>query len=141
MARFAILAISVAGGLALVACKPPAPPPPDPEADPIARSFYEEVRTGADLDADVHLAHELKNPTTEEELAQFRTLIPADPPSSIELTSAETHTDSTGTLTKLTEVYHYVDRNLLAQTALFKSPAGVDPIIVGFKLTQQDAGG
>lgn len=136
MRRFAILAL-----LALAACKPPAPPAPDPEADPIARAFYQEVRTGGDLDADVHLAHELKNPTTEQELAQFRTLIPVEPPSSIELTNSEVHTDSAGTLTKLTEVYHYADRDLLAQTALFKSPGGVDPIIVGFKLSEQPGGG
>ena len=60
---------SLALALALVACKPAAAPL-DAEADPIARQFYEEIRTGGDLDTDPHLAHELKNPTTEDQINQ-----------------------------------------------------------------------
>lgn len=124
--------------LALVACKPAAPTL-DPTADPIAREFFDDVRRGADLDAEPHLAHELKNPTSEEEIAELRSIIPQEPPSLVELKSWNVTTDSTGTTTKLTHLYHYADRVLVVQTALFKSPSGVDPVIVGF-LPQQQAG-
>jgi hypothetical protein len=125
--------------LALAACQP-AKPTLDPNAEPIARAFFDEVRTGADLDADTHLAHELKNPTSEEQLTVFRSLIPVEPPRSIELKSWEARTDAAGTTTKLTELYRYADRTLVAQTALFKSPSGEDPVIIGFNLTEQDQG-
>jgi hypothetical protein len=134
MARFALPALA----LALAACQPAAAPV---DADPIARQFYEEVRTGGDLDADPHLAHELKNPTTEDQIARFRALIPVEPPRSIELRSSDVTVDNTGTTTRITEIYHYADRDLLAQTALFKSPSGVDPVIVGFNLTEATGGG
>ena len=119
--------------LALGACKPPAPTL-DPAADPIARSFFDDVSRGADLDAEPHLAHELKNPTTEAQIAEFRTIIPADPPRLVELKSWDARSDSTGVTTRLTDVYHYGDKVLVVQTALFKSPSGVDPVIVGFQV-------
>ena len=122
---------------ALAACKP-APVSLDPAADPIARSFYDDVRRGDDLDAEPHLAHELKNPTSEAEIAEFRQLIPPDAPGAVELKSWDARTDSTGTTTRLTHLYHYGDRVLVAQTALFKSPSGVDPVIVGFQVKPSD---
>src|SRR5579863_3510768 len=131
MARFAAVLLVVA----LAGCTPPAPTL-DPEAEPFAIAFFEEVRTGADLDADIHLAHELKNPTTEAELAQFRALIPTEPYQSVELKTWDAKTDSVGTTTRLTQAYHYMDRTLVAQTAFFKSPSGRDPVIVGFNLTE-----
>jgi hypothetical protein len=134
MARFVWLALA-ATMLAFLACKPAGPPPLDPNADRFARQLFDEIRTGADLDADAHLAHELKNPTTEEQIDQFRSLIPAEPYRSVELREAEVSEDSTGVTTKLTDVYHYSDKDLVAQTALFRSPAGVNPVIVGFNLT------
>ena len=79
MARTAGLLLA----LALIACKP-AQPPLDPQADPIARAFFEEVRTGANLDASPHLAREQKTSTTEQQLSEFRDLIPAQPPTSIQ---------------------------------------------------------
>jgi len=123
--------------LALVACKPAAATL-DPAADPIARAFYDDVRRGADLDAEPHLAHELKNPTTEAEIAEFRQIIPPDAPGAVELKAWDARTDQTGTTTRLTHLYHYADRVLVAQTALFKSPNGVDPVIVGFQVTPSD---
>jgi hypothetical protein len=118
---------------ALAACKPAAPTL-DPAAEPIARAFYDDVRRGADLDAEPHLAHELKNPTSEAQIAEFRQVIPPDAPGAVELKSWDARTDATGTTTRLTQVYHYGDRVLVAQTALFKSPGGVDPVIVGFQV-------
>jgi hypothetical protein len=123
--------------LALAACKAPAPTL-DPAADPIARAFFDDVSRGANLDAEPHLAHELKNPTSEEQIAEFRSLIPQDETAVPELKSWDARTDSTGTTTRLTEVYHYGDRVLLVQTALFKSPSGVDPVIVGFQVKESD---
>ena len=137
MARFAGVLGVLSGVAALAACQP-AKPTLDPSAEPIARAFFDEVRTGADLDQDEHLAHELKNPTSEQQLAVFKTLIPVEPPQQIELKSWEVSTDAAGTTTKLTELYHYADRTLAAQTALFKSPSGKDPVIIGFNLTEQD---
>ena len=139
MARFAAIVGALVSIAAVAACQP-AKPTLDPNAEPIARAFFEEVRTGADLDADEHLAHELKNPTSEEQLTVFRSLIPVEPPQSIELKSWVATRDSAGTTTKLTELYHYADRTLMAQTALFKSPSGRDPVIIGFNLTEQDQG-
>lgn len=133
MVRFAAFALV----LALAACKP-APPTPDPSAAPIAREFFEEVRTGADIEADPHVARELKNPTSEDQLAEFRAMIPADPPSQIETRTEDAQVSSEGTLTRLTQVYRYFDRTLLVQTALFKSPSGVEPVIVGFKVSPDD---
>ena len=127
--RFAAVFVVVA----LVACKPAAPTL-DPAAEPIARAFFEDVRRSADLDAEPHLAHELKNPTSEAQIAEFRSLIPQDETAVPELKSWDARTDSTGTTTRLTEVYHYGDRVLVVQTALFKAPAGVDPVIVGFQV-------
>jgi hypothetical protein len=138
MARFAFLALAT---LALAACKPAEAPTPDPEADPIARQFFDEVRSGADLDGDPHLAHELKNPTTYDQIAEFRALIPAETPRSVELRSSDVTVDSTGTTTRIAEIYHYSDRDLLAQTALFKSPSGVEPVIVGFRISETEGGG
>ena len=126
--------------LMLVACKPAAPPL-DPQADPIARAFFEEVRTGANLDASPHLARERKNTTTEQQLSEFRDLIPSQPPSSIELKEFNVSSDSAGVTTRLVDVYTYPDRALIVQTALFKAPAGQTPVIIGFKVTSDQGGG
>jgi hypothetical protein len=131
--RFAAVFIA----LALCACKPPAPTL-DPAAEPIARAFFDDVARGADLDAEPHLAHELKNPTSEAQIAEFRSIIPADAPRLIELKAWDAREDSTGVTTRLTEDYHYGDKVLVAQTALFKSPSGVDPVIVGFQVKESD---
>jgi len=136
MSRFAGVLVM----LSLAACKPAAPTL-DPTADAIARQFFDEVRTGADLESDPHLAHELKNPTTEDQIAQFRALIPTEPYRSVELRTSDTQTDSTGVTTKLMDVYNYGDHTLVVQTALFKSPGGVDPVIVGFNVRLGDGGG
>jgi hypothetical protein len=134
-ARYAVVfAVLLTAAGALAACKPAAPTL-DPSADPIARAFFNEVRRGADLDAEPHLAHELKNPTTEAEMAQFRSIIPPDVTGQIELKSWDAKTDNTGTTTRLTHTYRYPDRVLVVQTALFKAPSGVDPVIVGFRVT------
>ena len=122
---------------ALAACKSAAPTL-DPAAAPIAQAFYDEVSRGADLDADSHLAHELKNPTTEEEIAEFRAIIPSDAPAPPVLKSWDVKADSVGTTTRLTQVYRYAGRVLVAQTALFKSPGGVEPVIVGFQVKESD---
>ena len=127
MLRFAVLA----GALALVACQAPKPTL-DPEAQPIAHAFFDEVRSGGDLSADTHLAHELKTPATVEELAEFKSMIPTDPPASVTLKSWDAKIDNTGTTTRIAEIYDYVDHKLLVQTAFFKSPGGRDPVIVGF---------
>jgi hypothetical protein len=137
MSRFAGVLIL----LVLAACAPAAAPTLDPNAEAIAKQFFDEMRTGADLDADTHLAHELKNPTTEAQIAGFRPLIPAEPYKSVTLQTWDAKTDSTGTTTRLTEVYDYGNHTLVAQTALFRSPGGVDPVIVGFNLKPGDGGG
>jgi len=131
MPRFAIVLV----GLSLAACKPAVPPPLDPDADAIARQFFEEVRTGADLETDPHLAHELKNPTTEAQIAAFRAEIPVEPPKSVVVQHSDVQVDSTGATTRITEIYQYADRTLTVRTALFKSPAGQQPVIVGFDIT------
>ena len=134
MMRFAsVLRLAIA----ISACKPAAPPQLDPSAEVIARQFYEDVHEGADLGANTHLAHELKNPTSESQLALFRALMPDEPARSIELESWDAKTDSTGATTRLTIDYGYGDRTLVAQTALFKSPAGTEPVIVGFQVSSK----
>jgi hypothetical protein len=134
--RFAALSLAILA----MACKP-APPTLDPNAEVIARQFFEEVRNGDDLDADPHLAHELKNPTTEAQIAQFRSMIPQDPPRSIELRTWDAKAESIGTTTRLTEAYGYGDHTLIAQFALFKSPSGQEPVIVGFNLSDEPGEG
>ena len=83
---------------------------------------------------DPHLAHELKNPTTVAQLADFRGLIPSEAPRSVELQHWDVSDDSAGETTRLKEAYAFSDRTLIVQTALFKSPSGQDPIIVGFQV-------
>ena len=134
MPRFAIALMA----LALAACQPPAATL-DPNAEPIARQFFDEVRTGADLEASPHLAHELKNPTTEEQLAELRSQIPLEPPRSVTLTSWDAKTETIGTTTHLTQAYAYADRTLVVRTAFFKSPNGQDPVIIGFTITSDTA--
>ena len=136
MMRFAAFGLVIA----LAACKPPQPVA-DEAVEPIAHQFFEEVRTGADISADPHVAHELKNPTSEEELAEFRALMPTQPPVSVETLDLNVTTNSTGITTRLTQAYHYGERTLIAQTALFKSPSGHSPVIVGFRVTPQPAPG
>ena len=136
MARTAGLLLA----LALIACKP-AQPPLDPQADPIARAFFEEVRTGANLDASPHLAREQKTSTTEQQLSEFRDLIPAQPPTSIELKEYNVSSNSAGVTTRLVDLYTYSDRALIVQTALFKAPSGQTPVIIGFKVTSDQGGG
>jgi hypothetical protein len=127
--------------LALGACHGAADQPSQTKAGPIARAFYEEVRTGADITADPHLAHELKNPTTQSQLGTFRALIPPEAPSQIETRLFDVETDETGETTRIVEAYHYADRTLIAQTALFRSPAGRSPVIVGFNISQESPDG
>ncbi|MBV9995563.1 MAG: hypothetical protein JO127_10150 [Caulobacteraceae bacterium] len=129
---FAERALGLAIGLA--ACQAAAPQL-DPQAETIARAFYDEVRSGGDIQADPHLAHELKNANSEAEIAQFRALIPTDPPDRVETRDVSVVRDSVGTTTRLSEVYHYGQHSLVAQVALFKSPSGVSPVIVGFQVT------
>jgi hypothetical protein len=136
MSRFAGVLVV----LSLAACKPAAPTL-DPNADAIARQFFDEVRSGGELEDDPHLARELKNPTTEDQIAQFRALIPAEPYRSVELRSFDIKSDSVGVTTRLVDVYNYGDHVLVVQTALFKSPGGVDPVIVGFNVRPGDSGG
>lgn len=123
------------------ACKPAPPPSLDPSAEVIARQFYEDVHSGADLNANAHLAHELKNPTSEQQLAMFRAMMPDEPARSISLDTWDAKTDSNGTTTRLTIDYGYGDRTLVAQTALFKSPAGTEPVIVGFQVLSKPLAG
>jgi hypothetical protein len=130
MAKWAILGL----GMALAACRGEAPQP-DAEAEPIARAFYDEVRAGGDVEADPHVARELKNPTSEAQIAEFRTLIPAEPPDRVEARDANVVKDSVGTTTRLTHVYHYGERTVVARTALFESPSGTNPVIVGFQVS------
>jgi hypothetical protein len=138
MARFGLSRLAaVLFVLALAACKPAEAPQLDPSAEVIARQFYEEVKSGADLNTDVHMAHELKNPTSEQQLALFRSMIPDEPARSIDLETWDAKTDSSGATTRLTIDYGYSDRILVAQTALFKSPGGKDPVIVGFQITSK----
>lgn len=134
MPRFAAaLALMFLAG----ACTPAPPALLDPSAEVIARQFYEDVRSGADLSANPHLAHELKNPTSAEQIAMFRAMMPDEPARSIDVDSWDAKTDSDGTTTRLTIDYGYEDRTLVAQTALFKSPGGVTPVIVGFQVTSK----
>ena len=130
MSKLAILGV----GLMLGAC---ALPGPDKSAEPFARAFYDEVRAGADLTDDPQVARELKNDTSTQQLATFREMIPAEAPRSIETRAYDVVVNSTGTTTHITDAYRYSDRTLIAQTALFKSPSGRSPVIVGFNLSME----
>ncbi len=132
-----------AASLALLAFTAACAPAPkqelDPGAETIARQFYEDVHNGADLDGDTHVARELKNGATEQQLALFRSMMPSEPERSIDVQSWDASTNSVGTTTRLTIAYGYSDRTLIAQTALFKSPGGSEPVIVGFNVFTRPA--
>ncbi|MFI4974636.1 MAG: hypothetical protein ACHP84_08880 [Caulobacterales bacterium] len=131
-------AAAMAVGLAVSACSLPTV---DKQSDAIARHVYDEVRTGADVDADPNVAHELKNPTTAMELNAMRGLIPAGDPKKVENRAISVNVTSVGTTTHLTHAYVYDDRTVYAYTTLFKSPGGKTPVVVGFNLTLEPPSG
>ncbi|HWA60547.1 MAG TPA: hypothetical protein VG939_04195 [Caulobacteraceae bacterium] len=115
--------------LALAACSLPAA---DKESDADARALFEEIRTGADLAQDPHLAPELKTPDALAQLAAVRNLLPPGAPTKVENRSWNYQTTNDGSVAMLVHAYVYPGHTVLAETVLHKSPGQKTWSIAGF---------
>jgi hypothetical protein len=127
--------VAIAGIAALGACSLPAA---DKQSDQIARGFYEELRTGADLTADPHLDAALKTPAATAALAQFRSQLPAQPATKVNNTGWNYASSlGEGSSAQLSHAYVYPDRTIDVQTVLRKAPGQTSWMIVGFEAERE----
>jgi hypothetical protein len=126
-----------AAALAISACSLPAA---DKESDQIARTFYQELRTGADLDRDAHVDPSLKTDAAQAEIAQLRAWLPAAAPTSVQNTGWN-YSSSTGAgaWAQLAHAYVYPDRTIRVETVLQKAPGQTMWSIVGFEAERDGA--
>lgn len=121
--------VPLAALMALAACSLPAA---DKQSDGEARALYEEIRTGADLSKDTHLADELRTPEALAQLAAVKSLIPEGAPTKVENRGWNYSTNTDGSNATLTHAYVYKDHTVIAETVLQKPPGGADWKIAGF---------
>jgi hypothetical protein len=118
--------------LLLGACSLPAA---DKESDADARQLYEEIRTGADLSQDPHLADFLKTPDHLAELAAWKSMLPPGSPDKIENRSWNYNATTEGSVATLTHAYVYKDNTVFAETVLRKGPGEKAWTIAGFHIS------
>lgn len=115
-----LMALSIA--TALAACSLPVV---DKESDGVARTFFEEVRAGADLSRDAHVDPSLETPIAAEGFARIRSLLPPGPPTKVNNTGFSFNSSSgTGAHARLSHQYVWGDRNVTIQTFMKKPPGG-----------------
>jgi len=130
-ARAAAVAAVLAFGT-LGACSLPAA---DKESDADARQLYEEIRTGADLSQDPHLADFLKTPEHLAELAAWKSMLPLGAPDKVENRSWNYNATNEGSVATLTHAYVYKSNTVFAETVLRKGPGEKTWTIAGFHIS------
>jgi hypothetical protein len=127
---------ALALGLLAAACSLP---PADKESDGIAKTFFEEVRTGADLTRDPHLDPALQTPVADAGFAQIRAHLPPGAPTKVN-NAGYSYNSSTGTgsTAALSHQYVYGARTITIQTFMKKPPGGTQWFVVGL---EADLGG
>jgi hypothetical protein len=128
--------VSLAAGLAAAACSLPVA---DKESDAIARTFFDEVRTGADLSRDAHVDPTLATPSAAAGLAQIRSLLPPGAPTKVNNTGFNFSSDTaTGSTARLSHQYVFGARSITMQTFLRKPPGATTWFVVA---AEADLGG
>jgi len=130
-------AAALALALALAACSLPAA---DKQSDQIARTFYDELRTGADLDRDAHVGAALKTEDAKAEIAALRVWLPKTAPASVKNTGWN-YASSTGAgaWAQLAHAYAYPDRTIRVQTVMQKAPGQSSWSVIGFEAERDGA--
>jgi hypothetical protein len=131
-----LMLAALAALLALGACGLPAI---GKESGGVARTFFDEVRTGADLSRDAHVDPSLKTPEATASLAQIRNLLPPGAPSAVNSSGFSYNSESaTGATVRVTHEYVYGARLVTIQTYLRKPPGATIWFVVGL---EADLGG
>jgi hypothetical protein len=128
--------VALAVGLAVGACSLPVA---DKESDGIARTFFDEVRTGADVSRDTHVDPSLQTPITGEGFARIRSLLPPGTPTKVNNTGYSYNSSSgAGSVARLSHQYVWGARNVTIQTFMKKPPGGTNWLIYAL---EADLGG
>jgi hypothetical protein len=121
---------------ALGACSLPVA---DKESDGVARTLFDEVRTGADLSRETHLDPSLQTPAAAAGFAQIRAALPPGAPTKVNNTGFSYNSSTgTGAAARLSHQYVYADRSVTIQTFLKKPPGGTTWFVVA---VEADPGG
>src|SRR5580658_9029929 len=127
---------AMTAGLAASACHLPVE---NKESDDIARRFFDEVRTGADLGPDTHVDPSLETPSGEESFARIRTMLPPGPPTKVNNTGYDYSTSTgAGSTARLSHQYVWGARDVTIQTFMKKPPGGTNWVIYA---VEADLGG
>jgi hypothetical protein len=111
----------------------------DKESDAAARTFFDEVRTGADLTHDAHVDASLETPIAAEGFARIRSLLPPGAPTKVSNTGFNFNSSTgTGSTARLSHQYAFGARNITIQTFMKKPPGGTNWLIYA---VEADLGG
>ncbi len=128
--------VALAAGLLIAACNLPVV---DKESDGVAKAFFDEVRTGADLSRDGHVDPSLRTPITDQGFARIRSLLPPGPPTKVNNTGFSYNSSSgTGSTARLSHQYVWGARNVTIQTFMKKPPGGTNWVVYAL---EADLGG
>jgi hypothetical protein len=128
--------VALAAGLGIAACNLPVV---DKESDGVAKAFFDEVRTGADLGRDTHVDPSLETPITGQGFARIRSLLPPGAPTKVNNTGFSYNSSSgTGSTARLSHQYVWGARNVTIQTFMKKPPGGTNWVIYAL---EADLGG
>ncbi|HEY2708297.1 MAG TPA: hypothetical protein VGI95_09605 [Caulobacteraceae bacterium] len=109
-------------------------PVADKESDGLARTFYDEMRSGADLSRDPHLSPAVRAAAAATTPDQLRAQIPAGPWTKINVTGWNFNSSSeTGASATLGHDYVYPKATVHVMTGLHKEPGQTAWTIVGFR--------
>ena len=130
-------AVSICAALVLLAaCSLPVM---NKEADGVARTFFDEVRSGADLSKDPHVDPTLQTPITSAGFARIRSELPPGAPTKVTNTGFNVNTDTaSGSTLRLAHQYAWGDRSVTIQTFLRKPPGATIWFVVAM---EADLGG
>jgi hypothetical protein len=128
--------VALAAGLGIAACSLPVA---DKESDGVARTFFDEVRSGADLSRDVHVDPSLQTPITGDGFARMRSALPPGPPTKVNNSGYSYNSSSgAGSMARLSHQYVWGARNVTIQTFMKKPPGGTNWVIYA---VEADLGG
>lgn len=109
-------------------------PTADKESDAIARTFYGEIRAGADLSRDPHLDPALTTPEAAAALAGVRAWAPGQSPTEVSNTGWSFNSNAgQGAEAQLNHAYVYPAATVHVQTMLRKLPGQATWTVVGFE--------
>jgi hypothetical protein len=123
--------IALTAPVVLAACSIPAG---DKQSDGVARAFYAEVRSNADLSRDPHVDPALATPAAAAELAAVRAWAPGEAPKQVNNTGWS-YNSSLGqvAVAQLSHAYVYAGDTVHVQSVLHKLPGQMTWTIVGFE--------